>query len=120
MSEEDDDEYTGPDNHATPEEQFWLDKAVAILNTVPEDEAIPEDRKGEWQEIIKGLCVETGKKGLYGCEYIHRGWNLELHGMKLLTCRWTPEERAARIESWKKALGDHYPEFCEKYGDPEK
>lgn len=90
-----------PDPLATPGQVVYLDRAVAVLNRG--DGSVGEADGDEWRAVIRGLRDET--PGVYGCEWIHRAWNFHLHGAKLFSKRWTPQEARDRRDAWIAALG---------------
>lgn len=89
----DDFDDVSPDPHATPAQVALLDRAVAILDRVGDNDMTAEECV-EWQAIIKGLHETT--PGLYGSEWIHRNWQLTTHGNKMFSQRWTREYAAER------------------------
>lgn len=100
-----------PDAHATPEQRAILDRAVAILDVVNGDDSlvdhvscgkpIPPEHQEEWKAIGCDLrdTIED-----YGCEFIHMGWNIVVHGHKVLTARWTDEVAKAREEFFERLM----------------
>jgi hypothetical protein len=91
---------TAPDLHATAEQHVLLDRAIAVLDRSP-DRIAAEDL-AEWKAVIAGLHKTI--PGLYGCEWIHRGWNLMLHGHQMFSDRWTPEVAHNRGIWWEEFL----------------
>lgn len=105
-----DDDLTGPDGHATPEQLAWLDRAVAVLDRLADKTApVPEADRPEWLAIADGLGGTI--PGLYGCEWIHRGWDICLHGRKLLVCRWTAERRDQSVAFWERVMRGEGPKY---------
>jgi hypothetical protein len=79
-----------PDTYATPEQHAILDRAVTILErTFDQNIPLTMEEDIAWLEIIKELHVTT--PGLYGCDFIHQGWHLMLHGPKFFAQRITEE-----------------------------
>ena len=76
-----------PDEDATPEELVLLDRVIEILNELG-DKDMPEDMKKEWRKIADtfGDITLTPQK-LYGTTFIHKGWEIILHGRKILSRR---------------------------------
>lgn len=97
---------SNPDESATPEQAALLDRAVAVLNRVGDGEFAPADRE-EWRAVIDGLRKTI--PGLYGSEWIHRGWDLMLHGSKLFSDRWTPQLQYRRTAWWETFLARKNP-----------
>ncbi len=93
---------TAPDAHATPDQLILLDQAVAILNRVGDGE-FDDATRVEWRQVTSGLRASIN---LYGSEWIHRGWDLVLHGSKMLTDRWTPETAHRQARWWEAFLAN--------------
>jgi hypothetical protein len=91
---------TQADPHATAGQLPFLDRAVNLLNRVGAGRFEDEADAREWKAVIAGLRAET--PGLYGCEWIHKGWDLDLHGAKMFAHRWLPDEAIACNEFWTK------------------
>lgn len=84
---------SSPDAHATPEQLPWLDRAVAVAPRMGTPLFSDADRV-EWNAAVAGLRATVA---IYGTEWIHRGWDLCLHGAKVFANRWTPDDMVARL-----------------------
>lgn len=80
-----------------------LDKVVDFLES---DKATPASPSGqplttdltEWNTLRTELRESLGGQKLYGCQWWHRGYVIDLHGSKLLYCKATEEEYVADLK----------------------
>ncbi len=96
-----------PDVHATPEQLAWLDRAVAVAPRVGEPEFSEADGV-EWRAVTAGLRATLN---MYGCEWIHRGWDLMLHGNMIFADRFTPEYSLTMTAWWDEFLSRPKPKL---------
>jgi hypothetical protein len=91
-----------PDAQATPEQVPLLDRLVAVANRWVDGPIQDQADRAEWQAVIAELHKTI--PGLYGSEWIHRGWNLTLHGPKVFANLWSPERYVVGRQFWNKMM----------------
>jgi hypothetical protein len=80
-----DDWWNQPDEFVTESLSKVLDRAVGLLDRT--DGEIKGDDKIQWKYITSSLIKGCGGANIYGCEWVHRGWNLALINDELKYCR---------------------------------